>query len=197
MGSEERSVEYMGVTGTVCEAIKKIKTFAERFLLSSDGVSYRLAKYLVADEGKLKWLGSLADLKLFTELLLCLDGKWSSPGGYAKKFTLKSFESEQQRFGFVWYRRKQNTIVFYGDIAAAESAKLILLSMAGNRLKKASVSTAMGEQPADEPDSQICDPESNSEESLIVMCDDSDRGGPTITQFQLLLESVKTNVNWK
>ena len=136
MAFEERTFEYMGITGTVCEAIKKIKTFVERFLLSSDGVSYRLAKYLVADEGKLKWLGSLEDLKLFTKLSpgLSLDGKWSSPGGYAKKFTLKSFESEQQQFGFVWYRRKQNTIVFYRDTAAAESAKSILLSMAGNRL---------------------------------------------------------------
>ena len=51
--------------------------------------------------------------------------------------------------------------------------------MADNRLRKASVSTAVGEQLADELDSQICDPESNSEESPIVICDDSDRGGPS------------------
>ena len=84
MAFGERTNEYMGIIRTGCEAIKKIKTFAERFLLSPDGVSYRLAKYLVADEGKLKWLGSLEDLKSFTKLSLCLDGKWSSPGGYAK-----------------------------------------------------------------------------------------------------------------
>ena len=75
MAFGERTNEYMGIIRTGCEAIKKIKTFAERFLLSPDGVSYRLAKYLVADEGKLKWLGSLEDLKSFTELSLCLDGK--------------------------------------------------------------------------------------------------------------------------
>ena len=68
--------------------------------------------------------------------------------------------------------------MFYGDITAAESAKLILLSMAGNRLNEDSMSTAVGEQPADEPDSQVRDSESNSEESPMAACDSFDQGGP-------------------
>ena len=80
-------------------------------------------EHLVADEKKLKWLGSFEDLKLFIEFSLCLDGKWSSPGGFAKKFTLKSVEPDQQQFAFVWYRRKQNTIVFQGDVMSIESAR--------------------------------------------------------------------------
>ena len=68
--------------------------------------------------------------------------------------------------------------MFYGDITAAESARLILLSMAGNRLNEDSMSTAVGEQPADEPDSQVCDSESSSEESPMAACDSFDQGGP-------------------
>ena len=59
------------------------------------------------------------------------------------------------------------------------------------------MTTAVGEQPADEPNSQMRDSESNSEESPIVICDNSDRGGPALTQFQLLLEGVMSNVNRK
>jgi hypothetical protein len=49
----------------VSQALKKIEIFVEGFLSSPNRDSYRLVEYLVADEGKLKWLGSLEDLKLF------------------------------------------------------------------------------------------------------------------------------------
>ena len=51
----------------VSQALKKIEIFVEGFLSSPNRDSYRLVEYLVADEGKLKWLGSLEDLKLFIE----------------------------------------------------------------------------------------------------------------------------------
>ena len=86
-------------------------------------------EYLVADKGKLKWLGSLEDIKLFTESSLCLHGRWSSPGGFAKKFTLKLVETDRQQFDFVCYCEEQNTIVFRSDVVSVESAKSKLLSI--------------------------------------------------------------------
>ena len=58
------------MASSVSEAVKKIETFVEGFLSSSNRNSYKLVEYLVADEGKLKWLRSLEDLKLFTEAWL-------------------------------------------------------------------------------------------------------------------------------
>ncbi|CAB4045593.1 Hypothetical predicted protein, partial [Paramuricea clavata] len=123
----------------VSQALKKIEIFVEGFLSSPNVDSYGLVEYLVADEGKLKWLGSLEDLKLFTESSLRIDGRWSSPGGNAKKFTLKSVEPDQQ-FGFVWYCRKQNTIVFQGDPERVEAAKSKLISIANKHVNKETTS---------------------------------------------------------
>ncbi|CAB3994355.1 RNA-directed DNA polymerase from mobile element jockey-like [Paramuricea clavata] len=128
----------------VRQALKKIEIFVEGFLSSPNGDSYGLVEYLVADEGKLKWLGSLEDLKLFIESSLRIDGRWSSPGGNAKKFTLKSVEPDQQ-FGFVWYCRKQNTIVFQGDPERVEAAKSKLISIANKHVNKETTSIGQGE----------------------------------------------------
>ena len=161
------------LASSVSEVVKKIETFVEGFLSSLNRDSYKLVEYLVADEEKLKWLGSLEDLKLFTESSLSLDGKWSSPGGFVKKFTLKSVEPDQQQFGFVWYRKKQNTIVFQGDVMSIESAKSRLLSIAN---KQNVASTVESEQLFDELDLQARDSESSCEESLTASCDGVDEG---------------------
>ena len=125
-------------------------------------------------KGKLKWLGSLEDLKLFIESSLCIDGRWSSPGGNAKKFTLKPVEPDQQ-FGFVWYCRKQNTIVFQGDPESVESAKSKLISIANKHVNKETTSIAASEQLFDEVDLHVRGLEPCCEELLRVDCDGLDR----------------------
>ncbi|CAB4011671.1 Hypothetical predicted protein, partial [Paramuricea clavata] len=155
----------------VSQALKKIEIFVEGFLSSPNGDSYGLVEYLVADEGKLKWLGSLEDLKLFIESSLRIDGRWSSPGGNAKKFTLKSVEPDQQ-FGFVWYCRKQNTIVFQGDPESVEAAKSKLISIANKHVNKETTSIAVSEQLFDQVDLQArgvdCDGPDRREQDLNV-----------------------------
>ncbi|CAB4000775.1 RNA-directed DNA polymerase from mobile element jockey [Paramuricea clavata] len=155
----------------VSQALKKIEIFVEGFLSSPNGDSYGLVEYLVADEGKLKWLGSLEDLKLFIESSLRIDGRWSSPGGNAKKFTLKSVEPDQQ-FGFVWYCRKQNTIVFQGDSESVEAAKSKLISIANKHVNKETTSIAVSEQLFDQVDLQVrgvdCDGPDRREQDLNV-----------------------------
>ena len=84
----------------VSQALKKIEIFVEGFLSSPNRDSYRLVEYLVADEGKLKWLGSLEGLKLFIESSLCIDGRWSSPGGNAKKLRLNQSNLQPRSQGF-------------------------------------------------------------------------------------------------
>ncbi|CAB4038401.1 Hypothetical predicted protein, partial [Paramuricea clavata] len=156
----------------VSQALKKIEIFVEGFLSSPNGVSYGLVEYLVADEGKLKWLGSLEDLKLFIESSLRMDGRWSSPGGNAKKFTLKSVEPDQQ-FGFVWYCRKQNTIVFQGVPESVEAAKSKLISIANKHVNKETTSIAVSEQLFDQVDLQVrgvdCDGPDRREQDLNVI----------------------------
>ena len=158
----------------VSQALKKIEIFVEGFLSSPNRDSYRLVEYLVADEGKLKWLGSLEDLQLFIESSLCIDGRWSSPGGNAKKITLKSAEPDQQ-FGFVWYCRKQNTIVFQGDPENVESVKSKLISIANKHVNKETTSIAVSEQLFHEVDLHVRGLEPCYEEFLRVDCDGPDR----------------------
>ena len=148
-------------------------------------------EYLVADEEKLKWLGSLEDLKLFTESSLCLDGKWSSPGGFAKKFTLKSVEPDQQQFGFVWYRQKQNTIVFQGDVMSIESAKSRLLSIA-NKQNVASI--VESEQLFDELDCKRVIQSRVAKNLLRLVVMVLIEGSATRVQLQLLVERARPNV---
>ena len=160
--------------GAVSQALKKIEIFVEGFFSSPNRDSYRMVEYLVADEGKLKLLGSLEDLKLFIESSLRIDGRWSSPGGNAKKFTLKSVEPDQQ-FGFVGYCRKQNTIVFQGDPESVESAKSKLISIANKHVNKETTSIAVSEQLFDEVDLHVRGLEPCCEEFLRVDCDGPDR----------------------
>ena len=47
-----------------------------------------LLKHLCVDDGKLKWFGSLEELKSFHECSVGLVGEWTSPGGDAKNDAL-------------------------------------------------------------------------------------------------------------
>ena len=164
------------MASSISEIIKKIETFVEGFHSSSNKECCKLAKYLVVDEEKLKWFGFLEDLKLFTESSLCLDGKWSSPGGDDKKFTLKSVEPDEQQLGFVLYCKKQKTIVFQGDVVSIESVKSKLLLIANKQLNRNIASNFENEQSLDKVDLQTHNSESSCEESLMVSCDGSGRG---------------------
>ena len=82
-------------------------------------------------------------------------------------FTLKSVEPDQQ-FGFVWYCRKQNTIVFQGDPESVESAKSKLISIANKHVNKETTSIAVSEQLFDEVDLHVRGLEPSCEEFLRV-----------------------------
>ena len=77
------------------------------------------------DGQRLKWNGSFASLKQFVgETLGIINGKWSSLGGAAKKFSAKS-ESGEELF-FTWYIvKKQHTIVLSGRLGLKLQEKLL------------------------------------------------------------------------
>ena len=58
---------------------------------------------------RLIWSGDFATLRDITSNTFGLLGKWTSPGGYAKKFTGSNAEIK-----ITWYPRKLNSLVFNG-----------------------------------------------------------------------------------
>ncbi|CAB4019013.1 Hypothetical predicted protein [Paramuricea clavata] len=141
----------------VSQVLKKIEIFVEGYLSSPNRDSYRMVEYLVADEGKLKWLGSLEDLKLFMKSSLRIDVEL------------------YQQFGFVWYCRKQNTIVFQGDPESVESAKSKIISIANKHVNKETISIAVSQQLFYEVNRHVRRLEPCCEEFLRVDCDGPDR----------------------
>ena len=95
----------MAYTNTApCGVIEKIDKFVES-VLSSVIKDCLLLSYLSYEDGKLKWNGSLEELKTFIEDSISLHGKWSSPGGNAKTFTCETNDADQQ-FSVTWYCKK-------------------------------------------------------------------------------------------
>ena len=76
--------------------------------------------------GKLKWTGSLDELKLFLAGSLKLDGKWTLSAGSAKMFTCNVPDNN---FGITWYFKKQGSLVFQGDPEVTQSVEAMLISL--------------------------------------------------------------------
>ena len=100
----------------------KIETYVGNVLSSTKKDC--LSNHLAVDDGKLKWHGSLEELKKIFEQSIGLRGKWSSPGGSAKKFDL--CETEQQ-LSITWYSKKQCSLVLQGDSQATELVRSKLM----------------------------------------------------------------------
>ena len=92
-----------------------------------------LLKHLCVDDGKLKWFGSLEELKSFFECSVGLVGKWSSPGGDAKKFVCVERNANPQ-FGVTWYFKKQFSLIFRGDTEIKEIVRDELLRIASKKV---------------------------------------------------------------
>ena len=68
--------------------VQIFKRFVDPHSTSKNEEFCQLSGNLPVSDGKLKWTGSLDELKLFLEGSLKLDGKWTSSGGSAKKFNV-------------------------------------------------------------------------------------------------------------
>ena len=93
----------------------------------------RHVEYLQLNGERLLWKDSLETLK---NLMLQLQeqGKWSSPGGEAKRF-----KSTDKRLEMTWYGSKKQTLTFSGDEGQRMREKLIAL--ANMRLRKETINT--------------------------------------------------------
>ena len=68
---------------------------------------HKHVKTLNYDYKRLKWEGDFNGLKKYIKESLGLQGKWTSPGGNAKKF-----KATNKAITITWYSRKQNTLTF-------------------------------------------------------------------------------------
>ncbi len=62
------------------------------------------------DGKKLKWRNNFEQLQIFVQDRLGINGKWSSPGGCAKRFKAKNGD-----FTVNWYCKKQSTFQIHGN----------------------------------------------------------------------------------
>ena len=63
---------------------------------------------------------------MFLDGSLKLDGKWTSSGGIAKKFTCNVPDNN---FGITWYFKKQGSLVLQGDPEVSQSVEAMLISL--------------------------------------------------------------------
>jgi hypothetical protein len=78
----------------------------------TDGLKFDAAvwaKLIQYNKKRLKWVGNLNSLKKFISDSIGLEGKWQSPGGYAKHFICGNMG-----LVFTWYANKQNLLIFSG-----------------------------------------------------------------------------------
>ena len=92
--------EYVNITKSFhslskCWDVNKIRDHPTCINLNYDGKRFR-------------WTGSLDSLKELVESVIKLQGRWSSPGGYTKKFICSNFDVT-----ITWYARKQNTLILH------------------------------------------------------------------------------------
>ena len=74
-------------------------------LPSSNGTE----EVIITDKSKMKWLGTLVELKHFVQSTLVLEGKWSSPGGSCQQFV------DDSQSTVIKYYTKSKTIRVQGD----------------------------------------------------------------------------------
>ena len=75
---------------------------------------------LVYQDKRISWIGSYELLRNFVECVVKLNGKWTSPGGSAKKFTCCSMD-----LSITWYPGKQNSLILHGEESLAVTEMLI------------------------------------------------------------------------
>ena len=74
---------------------------------------------LVYQDKRIRWIGSYELLRNFFECVVKLNGKWTSPGGSAKKFTCCSMD-----LSITWYPGKQNSLILHGEESLAVTEML-------------------------------------------------------------------------
>jgi hypothetical protein len=74
-----------------------------------------------SNDGKVKWLSNLIDLKAFMSALFGDVGKWSSPGGGAKSY-------RNDLISINWYAHKK-ALIFHNQLGIVLKNKLIDLSV--------------------------------------------------------------------
>ena len=100
---------------------KKIDEFVERFILLPVNIDKSLLKDLKSDDGKLKWYGSLDNLKSFIEDKIGLQGKWSSLA-----VALRNLFMNQMTSNFSLLDKKQCSLIFQDNDAATNLKKKLI-----------------------------------------------------------------------
>ena len=87
---------------------------------SKEILEQKASSNLVYQNKRISWIGSYELLRNFVECVVKLNGKWTSPGGSAKKFTCCSMD-----LSITWYPGKQNSLILHGEESLAVTEMLI------------------------------------------------------------------------
>ena len=117
-------------TGRACFCSAKCSYFCIKSLNQDALLAHRDELDLSYDGKRLKWNGSFENLKYFFEIVVGLNGKWSSPGGNSKKLS-----NCKCNITITWYYGKQTTLLFQGKEGYLLKDILIKFCVANSTLK--------------------------------------------------------------
>ena len=93
----------------VCRRSSKLPNNSALQLNLDDDLKQIIVTNIIHDGQRFKWISNWEKLKDFVKYSLKLNGKWTSPGGYSRKFICSNLD-----LTIKWYPGKQNSLILHG-----------------------------------------------------------------------------------
>ncbi|CAB4019641.1 Hypothetical predicted protein [Paramuricea clavata] len=124
------------------------------------------------DRNKIKWRNDFEHLKKFVHDCLGINGKWSSPGGGAKRF-----KAQDDNFSINWYFKKQSTLLFQGCLGDVFKNKIIEL-LSEKTQKNGAVETVGDSVIQNQSQNEVISVSETTQESFLNTSDDISQNNP-------------------
>ena len=116
---------FIGIASVMADGCTLLSSTKNSYSHSNDWnfkeiLKQKASSNLVYQDKRIGWIGSYELLRNFVECVVKLNGKWTSPGGSAKKFTCCSMD-----LSITWYPGKQNSLILHGEESLAVREMLI------------------------------------------------------------------------
>ncbi|CAB4041811.1 Hypothetical predicted protein [Paramuricea clavata] len=124
------------------------------------------------DRNKIKWGNDFEHLKKFVHDCLGINGKWSSPGGGAKRF-----KAQDDNFSINWYFKKQSTLLFQRCLGEVFKNKIIEL-LSEETQKNGAVETVGDSVIQNQSQNEVISVSETTQESFLNTSDDISQNNP-------------------
>ena len=95
-----------------CRRSSKLPNNSALQLNLDDDLKQIIVTNIIHDGQRFKWISNWEKLKDFVKYSLELNGKWTSPGGYSRKFICSNLD-----LTITWYPGKQNSLILHGKLS--------------------------------------------------------------------------------